>query len=127
MWVGETDADVGWQLRVFPLCLALRVVHLLIYFVYPDMHTALVWLGLLRHDVAESLEQHSPRSRLWCMLALLIVLLSGTAMTGLLVFPWSDSALREELQLPWLEWYAELQHTLTVGLFLPICGVSCLW
>ena len=117
-WVGEADGGVGWQQLVFPLCLALRAVHLLFDFFRPDIHTVLVWLGLLRHDVADSLEQHSPRSRLWWIMALDIVLLSGTAMTGLLVFPWSDSALREEFQLPWLEWLAELLLTLAVCLLL---------
>ena len=117
-WLGEADAGVGWQQLVFPLCLALRMVHLLVDFFRPDIHAVLVWLGLLRHDVADSLEQHSPRSRLWWILALDIVLLSGNAVALLLVFPWSDSALREEFQLPWLEWLVELLLTLTVRLLL---------
>ena len=117
-WVGEADGGVGWQQLVFPLCLALRALHLLFYFFYPDIHTVLVWLGLLRHDVADSLEQHSPRSRLWWILALDIVLLSGTAMTGLLVFPWSDSALREEFQLSETQWRDRALFTLTVRLLL---------
>ena len=118
-WVGQADGGVGWQQLVFPLCLALRAVHLLFDFFRPDIHAVLVWLRrLLRHDVADSLEQHNPRSRLWWVLALDIVLLSGNVVALLLVFPWSDFALRKDFHLTEMQWIVRVLFTLTVRLLL---------
>ena len=100
-WVGP--GGLGWPQLVFPVCLAIRAAYLLCFdFLWPDIRAVLVWLRV-RHDAVGSFEQHSPASRSWPVLGLHIVLFSGTTAMLLLVFPWSDSTLCGELQLPWLE------------------------